>query len=697
MMATTTSSSDFSNVKAPNWNGGGSIGYDAEAAVGSFRDLSLSDEMLRALDDMGYQIPTAVQASCVPLVIAGIDLIVQSQTGTGKTAAFAIPTIELLEPGACKVQCLVLMPTRELAKQVAGEFERLASHQNIPVATVYGGTGFQKQYDELETAQIVCATPGRLLDLLKRKALTLDDLQIFILDEADEMLNMGFEEELTAIVSRLPSNRQALLFSATVTEEIKSLASHILQFPEFLGFSGDQVAAAKVEHVYYSVSGLGRLLDFGRIIEYENPESAICFCNTKSDSFLVANFLKKRGYSAEALNGDLPQAEREKALGKLRDGNVRFLVATDVAARGIDISDLSHVLNFALPDSPESYIHRTGRTGRIGKTGIAISLIAPREIGTYYLLRRVYKLEMEERELPSDEAVTEAREQRVLEDVLTRITKDDSLDYGAQLTIAERLLAGEDAQLLVARLLAAYAGERTSGVDLNVDEVSLRARPAGAERKKVQRREAKKPARRERAPAKEDDVEEVRADTEDVEEVRADTEDVAAEAKSDRPRRGRRRDSDHEAEARTEESEERPEATDSPSEPQRRRRRRRSRASEDETPEAPAPVEASADGDEEDDDEPRRKLKRTRKRSDDRAAPQTKLHLNIGSNRLDQTSITDLISDLAELEDGDIQDVTMRKRFCYVEVRHEVVDDVIRAVTGHETSGVELKIELAQR
>lgn len=393
--------SPFAHIKAPNWSTDGMTA--AKQVAKTFADFHLGDEIRKALDEVGYVNPTPVQSSCLPLVLAGLDLIVQSQTGTGKTAAFAIPTLEMLEPGTRQVEALILAPTRELAKQIQAEFDRLGTHKKVPVACVYGGTGFQQQYDDLENAQVVCATPGRLLDLLKRKALSLEHLKLFILDEADEMLNMGFEKELDAIVEFLPETRQSLLYSATVGEDIKRISSHILTYPEFVSISGDNIAAKEVEHIYYMVTGLGRLWDLNRVIEVEQPESAIVFCNTRDDSFLVANFLRKQGYVADVLNGDLPQKDREKTLARLRKGELRFLVATDVAARGIDISDLSHVLNFSLPESPETYVHRTGRTGRAGKKGVALSLISPREIGTFYFLRRIYKMELIERQLPTVE------------------------------------------------------------------------------------------------------------------------------------------------------------------------------------------------------------------------------------------------------------------------------------------------------
>jgi len=452
-LQTSPTSSAFDHIKAPNWNDG-RVGA-GRATIKTFADFHLSGELGQAVDAVGYVVPTPVQAGCIPLAIAGIDLIVQSPTGSGKTAAFAIPTLEQLEPAA-RVEALVLCPTRELARQVAGEFERLGKVKGIAVTTVYGGTGFTQQISELKTAQVVCATPGRLLDLMSRGALTLDHLKVFILDEADEMLNMGFEKELDAIVERLPGYRQNLLFSATVTEEIKNLAAHILTYPEFLSFSEDHVVVADVSHVLYPITGLDRLQDLLKVMEFETPDNGIIFANTKDDTFSVTSFLKKHGYNAEVLNGDLPQNEREATLAKLRKGSIDFLVATDVAARGIDISDLSHVFNFALPESPETYVHRTGRTGRAGKSGVAISLLSPREIGVYYLLRRIYKVEFEEREMPARDQIRARKQERALDRVLARLDRHKALAYGDQLGFADAILSSEDARVCVAKLLAAF-------------------------------------------------------------------------------------------------------------------------------------------------------------------------------------------------------------------------------------------------
>lgn len=422
----------------------------------SFDSLNLSPEILRAIDRMGYKRPTAVQGAAVPLVFAGLDLIIQSQTGTGKTAAFAIPIIDMLEVGDTPIEALVLLPTRELALQVCDQFEKLSMFkQPFGTAAIYGGAGFDAQVKALKQARVVVATPGRLLDHLERKNLSLKNLKFLILDEADEMLSLGFERDLDAILSHVPEDRQCLLFSATMSEEVRRFSSQFMHSPEFVTLSSDSVAAQQVRHLYHKVSGENRLKDLSTIIDFHQPESAIIFCNTRGDTQIVMRYLRRMGHGAELLNGDLPQSEREKALSLIRQGKARFLVATDVAARGIDISELPCVVNYAMPEGAETYIHRTGRTGRAGRTGVALSLMSPREIGTFYQLRSIYKVNLVEHPMPTREEITERREQVALDQTLRDLTANSSaLDFSAYLRLAERLLPRPDAPEAIARLLA---------------------------------------------------------------------------------------------------------------------------------------------------------------------------------------------------------------------------------------------------
>ena len=424
-----------------------------------FTDLALSDDMLSALDEMGYVTPTPVQASAVPLVATGQDLMVQSQTGTGKTAAFGIPLIENLVEKRQGVQALILCPTRELAKQVSEELQRLGKYKRVQTAAVYGGASMEKQVAEMRFAQVISGTPGRVLDHLKRKNLRLDGLSVMILDEADEMLSMGFARELASIMGFVPNERQTLLFSATIPQDVKRYAKRYMREPEFLSMVEENVGADDVEHHYYMVSGVGRSRDLVQVIEYEEPESAIVFCNTRKDSELVAKYLKRQGYNAEYLNGDLPQRERERIMGRAKDKTLRFLCATDVAARGIDISQLSHVINYLLPESPEVYIHRTGRTGRAGSKGKAISLIGPREIGVYYYLKRIYNVALQERSVPTQAEIELQREERrtqaLIKEIIDAVGPVDTTEAELRAQTM-RLLESDDAVEVVGTLLHAF-------------------------------------------------------------------------------------------------------------------------------------------------------------------------------------------------------------------------------------------------
>ncbi len=422
-----------------------------------FADLHLSTQMLAALEKIGYIHPTPVQQSAIPMVFTGRDLMVQSQTGTGKTAAYGIPLLDSINPKAKGVKALVLAPTRELAKQVADELTSIGANQRIQSVAVYGGASMDKQIAEMRFAHIVAGTPGRILDHLKRQNLRLNQLQTLVLDEADEMLSMGFARELSQIMEYVPEKRQTLLFSATIPEDIKRLAKRYLTEPEFLSLVEENVAADDVEHHYYMVNGVSRPRDLVQVIEYEEPESAIIFTNTRKDSELVCRQLMRMGYDAEYLNSDLPQREREEIMKRIKEKSLRFLVATDIAARGIDITELSHVINYVLPESPEVYIHRTGRTGRAGHKGVAISLIGPREIGVYYYLKRIYNVALQERQVPTQAEIEVRRDERKTEALVSEILNlagpvPNDPELHAQ---AMRILEREDAPELVMSLLHA--------------------------------------------------------------------------------------------------------------------------------------------------------------------------------------------------------------------------------------------------
>jgi ATP-dependent RNA helicase DeaD len=428
-----------------------------EPPFGRFEDLGLSPEVLRALGDMGFTAPMEVQAKTMPLALAGRDLLVQSRTGSGKTAAFGIPIVDrIVDPEARHVQAVILLPTRELALQVASELARVAAHRRIVVVPVYGGAPMGRQIEQLRAGgQIVCGTPGRILDHLRRGTLTLGRVRCAVLDEADEMLSMGFQEDIEDILEHTPAERQTFLFSATIPDGIQRLARRFLRAPEHLKLSADFVGVHEIRHTYYSVSGGSRESDLLRILDFENPKRAIVFCNTRDETGRVAEFLRGRGLEAEAISSDLSQSDREKVMQLMRKGSLRYLVATDVAARGIDLDDVTHVVNFTFPESPEVYIHRTGRTGRAGKHGIAVSLIGPTEVGAFYYLKLLYKIKPEERSLPSEGEIKSRREG----DLITGLRAELKGDPGAKWkSLARRLLSALDAERLVAALLEARLG-----------------------------------------------------------------------------------------------------------------------------------------------------------------------------------------------------------------------------------------------
>jgi ATP-dependent RNA helicase DeaD len=376
--------------------------YVSEASFDSF---DLSEPVRLGIAEKGYARPTPVQVAAFRPAMDGRDLIVRSKTGTGKTAAFGIPILERIPAGRRRPSALVMCPTRELAIQVAEEIAALGKHKDLSVVTIYGGASMGDQLDRLKAgAEIVVGTPGRIWDHIRRGSLKLDGMTISVLDEADEMLNMGFFEEVTRILGGLPDDCQQLLFSATVPADIEQIIREYLSDPETILLSGDEYSVDNIHNVIYpTVDAYPKPRNLLYMVEIENPTAAIVFANTRADSQLVTAVLNRNGYDAELLNGDLPQKERERVMAKVKRGEVRFMVATDIAARGIDISDLSHVINYSLPEDPAVYLHRVGRTGRIGKKGVALSLVSGGEMMTLKALRGKYGIAFEERTLPSPE------------------------------------------------------------------------------------------------------------------------------------------------------------------------------------------------------------------------------------------------------------------------------------------------------
>jgi ATP-dependent RNA helicase DeaD len=451
-MMTTNDDSAF-QIPPPSSPAPEAAGAEPAAPKISFAELGLHADVLRALDEMGFTEPMPVQAATMPLVAEGRDLMVQSRTGSGKTAAFGIPFASaIVKPEDKFVQAIVLLPTRELALQVAAELAKICAYRGITVVPVYGGAPMGRQVEMLHAGgQIVCGTPGRVLDHLRRGTLRLDRVRCAVLDECDEMLSMGFQEDIEDILEKTPTERQTMLFSATVPEGIQRLSRRYLKNPEFLKLSADYIGVYDIKHLYYSIPAIQREHELLQILAFEEPVSAIIFCNTREETGRVAEFLRQHGHDAEAISSDLSQSDRERVLGRMRAGGIKFLVATDVAARGIDIENLSHVFNYTFPESPEVYIHRTGRTGRAGRKGTAVSLIGPTEVGSFYYLKLLYKIKPEERALPSEAEIRSHREgERVL--VLRRaLGADPGAEWRA---LARRLIGAVDGERLVAALLA---------------------------------------------------------------------------------------------------------------------------------------------------------------------------------------------------------------------------------------------------
>lgn len=376
-----------------------------------FADLGLAEPVLQAIEAVGYETPSPIQAESIPHLLDGKDILGMAQTGTGKTAAFALPLLTNIDPKLNKTQALILAPTRELAIQVAEAFQSYAS--KIPgfhVLPVYGGSDYRGQIKGLKRgAQVVVGTPGRVMDHLKRGTLKLDNLQSVVLDEADEMLRMGFIDDVTWILDQTPEERQVALFSATMPREIRRVADTYLNDPAIIKIEAQTQTVEKIEQLYWLVRGVNKLDALTRILEVENFDAIIMFVRTKTATAELAEKLEARGYSAAALNGDMSQQLRERAIERLKNGKLDIIVATDVAARGIDVARVSHVVNYDIPYDTEAYVHRIGRTGRAGRSGKAILFVAPREKRMLRSIERATQQPITQLELPSKAQVASKR------------------------------------------------------------------------------------------------------------------------------------------------------------------------------------------------------------------------------------------------------------------------------------------------
>lgn len=417
----------------------------------TFYEIGLSQEVIRATTNMGFEEMTPIQEHTIPVVMEGRDIIGQAQTGTGKTAAFGIPLVERLEIEAANIGGLVITPTRELAVQVAEEINKIGQFKGVRALPIYGGQDINRQIRTLKTKpQIIVGTPGRLMDHMRRKTIRLQQVAMIVLDEADEMLNMGFIEDIKTILRGVPEERQTLLFSATMPKPIQELAQRFMKNPEFISIKAKEVTVPNTEQHYIEVQEKQKFDVLCRLLDIQSPELAIIFGRTKKRVDELSEALNKRGYSAEGIHGDLTQAKRDSVLRHFREGVTEILVATDVAARGLDISGVTHVYNFDIPQDPESYVHRIGRTGRAGKAGLATMLVTPRELSHLKLIEQITKRKIERKPIPAVSEAIEGQQRLAVEKLMQAVGEGDTLQYKE---LAEGLLESTDSVTLLSAAL----------------------------------------------------------------------------------------------------------------------------------------------------------------------------------------------------------------------------------------------------
>ena len=676
----------------------------------SFEEMRLDVDVLRALDDMGYEKPMEVQDVTYDAIREGRDIMVQAHTGTGKTAAFGIPLAQVIHGGPGNVEALILCPTRELAMQVAREMKNIVQYKGQQVVAIYGGAPMKPQVDALEAgARIVAGTPGRVLDHIGRRTLKTGSIKHLVLDECDEMLSMGFQEEIERIIGTLPPKevRQTMLFSATIPSEIQRIARRHMKEPVEISLSEGGISVDQIDHHYYIVTGM-KTKALLQVLETYKPEQAIIFCNTREDTTLTAKYLQRQGLDALAISSDLSQRERERVMKKMREGNVRFMCATDVAARGIDITTLPLVVNYGFPESPEVYVHRTGRTGRAGNRGVAVSLIGPREIGSFYFLKLTYKIEPEERELPTAEEFAAMLEADRYEKIVNWVDEETPEEFKS---LARRLWQSEQGERVVGALLRrlfnardaeVIAGDKPEPAEGETYEQERAERPRrfseergerGRGRRSRRDRDGDRDGRRRRR--RRDEGDEARADDADAKADEARADDANEEAET-------------EVEAKAEGNGEASEG----GERKRRRRRRRRRSGEGSSGEGSSEGGSRARSGGNDDREfwetwADEKSARASSESDaDDADGESaednggtaRLYLNIGKR--EEVSADDVRALLGEWLGDDAEQIgaiALRNTHCYVRVPEELVDAVIASAEGKTYKERDVVIERARR
>ncbi|MBL0386388.1 DEAD/DEAH box helicase [Tumebacillus sp. ITR2] len=385
-----------------------------------FAELGIDNDVLRSLEEMGFESATPIQSETIPLALQGNDVIGQAQTGTGKTAAFVIPTLSRIDKNRNAIQVLIIAPTRELAIQVADETAKLGKFSRVNVLPVYGGQPIDRQIKALKrNPEFIIGTPGRLLDHIRRKTIRLQDVSTVILDEADEMLDMGFLEDIEAILAEVPNEeRQTLLFSATMPDPIRRLAERFMKSPQIVKIQPQGVTAPKIAQIYYEVADKNKVDALTRLLDVEDPELGVIFCRTKKGVDELQKLLQARGYLASGLHGDMTQRERDQVMHQFRQGTIDLLIATDVAARGLDVEGVSHVINYDIPQDVDSYVHRIGRTGRAGREGKALTLVAPREFKLLRMIEQAIGKRIHKSLLPTLAELKERQQSRIMERVL---------------------------------------------------------------------------------------------------------------------------------------------------------------------------------------------------------------------------------------------------------------------------------------
>jgi ATP-dependent RNA helicase DeaD len=439
---------------------------DPTSADLTFADLQIHPSVLQAVADVGYESPSAIQAATIPAMMAGSDVVGLAQTGTGKTAAFAIPILSKIDPTSRVTQALVLAPTRELALQVAEAFSRYGAHLHVNVLPIYGGSSYGPQLAGLKRgAHVVVGTPGRVIDHLEKGTLDVSHLDYMVLDEADEMLQMGFAEDVERILADTPEYKQVALFSATMPPAIRKITKKYLHDPVEVTVKSKTQTAENISQRYIEVSGPRKMDALTRLLEVEPFEAMIVFVRTKQATEEVAEKLRARGFSAAAINGDIPQAVRERTINSLKDGTLDILVATDVAARGLDVERISHVLNYDIPHDPESYVHRIGRTGRAGRSGTALLFVSPRERHLLNSIERVTRQKLVESQLPSVDDVNAQRVEK-FRDSITKALNAPGID------LFRKLIEGyeRDNDVPMADIAAALALQSRDGEEFLMTE-----------------------------------------------------------------------------------------------------------------------------------------------------------------------------------------------------------------------------------